>query len=90
VLKVNNFNVAKNKLDEWIYFLKNTRIERGFSAKGLLKAQKTLDYTKLSKEEQAEYDYIQESKNTSSGTNRYSYSNGRRKRQSKRSSGRFN
>jgi predicted transposase YdaD len=63
VLKVNKFNdLAKNKLDEWIYFLKNARIKDNFSAKGLLKARKTLDYTRLSKKDQAQYDNIQEAR----------------------------
>jgi predicted transposase/invertase (TIGR01784 family) len=63
VLKVNNFDgPVKNKLDEWIYFLKNTRIEESFSAKGLRKARETLDYTQLSKEEKVEYDRIAEAK----------------------------
>jgi predicted transposase/invertase (TIGR01784 family) len=63
VLKVNEFNdLAENTLDEWIYFLKNNRIEEGFSAKGLLKAREALDYAQLTPEEKAEYDYIQEAR----------------------------
>jgi hypothetical protein len=63
VLKVNEFNdFAKNTLDEWIYFLKNNRIEEGFSAKGLLKAREVLDYAQLSQKEKVEYDYIQETR----------------------------
>jgi predicted transposase/invertase (TIGR01784 family) len=59
VLKVNNYNdYAKNTLDEWIYFFKNDRIQDNFSAQGLLKARQILDYSRLSREEQAEYDYI--------------------------------
>ncbi|MDR3366789.1 MAG: Rpn family recombination-promoting nuclease/putative transposase, partial [Prevotellaceae bacterium] len=60
VLKINKFNdVAKDKLDEWVYFLKNDRIQANFSAKGLLKARDILDYSRLSAEEKAEYDYAQ-------------------------------
>jgi predicted transposase/invertase (TIGR01784 family) len=63
VLKVNNFDgTVRNKLDEWIYFLKNTRIEESFSAKGLRKACETLDYTQLSKEEKIDYDRIAEAR----------------------------
>ena len=44
VIRVNKFNdITKNKLDEWIYFLKNEMIKDDFRAKGLDKAQKTLD-----------------------------------------------
>ncbi|MDR0605756.1 MAG: Rpn family recombination-promoting nuclease/putative transposase [Bacteroidales bacterium] len=58
ILKVNNFdNVAKTTFDEWIYFLKNDRIEEGFNAKGLLKAREILDYSRLSAEEKAAFDY---------------------------------
>ncbi|MDR2118500.1 MAG: Rpn family recombination-promoting nuclease/putative transposase, partial [Tannerellaceae bacterium] len=63
VLKINKFNdVAKTKLDEWIYFLKNDRIKEGFNARGLLKARELLDYSRLSPEEKAAYDYEQEAK----------------------------
>ncbi|MDR2764733.1 MAG: Rpn family recombination-promoting nuclease/putative transposase, partial [Tannerella sp.] len=60
ILKINNFNdVAKTTLDEWVYFLKHDRIKENFSAKGLLKARDILDYSRLSPEEQADYDYEQ-------------------------------
>jgi predicted transposase/invertase (TIGR01784 family) len=60
ILKINNFsNVATTTLDEWIYFLKNDRIEEGFKAKGLLKARDVLDYNRLSPEEKAHFDYEQ-------------------------------
>jgi predicted transposase/invertase (TIGR01784 family) len=63
VLKVNKFNdYAKNTLDEWIYFLKNDRIQDNFSAQGLLKARQILDYSRLSRKEQAEYDHIMDVK----------------------------
>ncbi|MBF0259684.1 MAG: Rpn family recombination-promoting nuclease/putative transposase [Desulfamplus sp.] len=57
ILKVNEFdNLAKNTLDEWIYFLKNSEIKSEFSAKGLKKAAEELDILKLSKEERAAYE----------------------------------
>lgn len=57
ILKVNNFNdVAKNRLDEWVYFLKNSEIQDGFVAKGLDKAKEKLCYEKLSDEEKKSYD----------------------------------
>ncbi|MDR2026495.1 MAG: Rpn family recombination-promoting nuclease/putative transposase [Prevotellaceae bacterium] len=59
ILKINHFNdVAKSTLDEWIYFLKNDRIEDGFTAKGLLKAREELNYYRLSPEEKEEFDRI--------------------------------
>lgn len=52
LLKVNNFDdVARNTLDEWIYFLKNSEIKEGFSARGLQQAQQKLDILALPKEE---------------------------------------
>lgn len=57
ILKVNQFNdVAKDKLDEWIYFLKNDSIMKGSSAKGLKEASDKLKMMKLSPEEQKEFD----------------------------------
>jgi predicted transposase/invertase (TIGR01784 family) len=49
VIKINNFNdVARDTLDEWIYFLKNTEIPETFKAKGLKEAREKLRYEKLS------------------------------------------
>lgn len=62
VIKVNQFNdVAKNTLDEWIYFLKKDEIKDEFKAKGLKEAKKQLDVMKLSEEERKEYEkYIEQ------------------------------
>jgi predicted transposase/invertase (TIGR01784 family) len=57
LIKVNQFNdVAKDTLDEWIYFLKNEKIEDNFKAKGLSEAKRQLDEMKLSDAEKKEYD----------------------------------
>lgn len=57
LLKVNNFNdIAKNTLDEWIYFLKNSEVKDTFKAKGLDKAREKLRYESLSEEEKKMYD----------------------------------
>lgn len=57
ILKVNNFNdVAKNTLDEWIYFLKNSEVKDEFKAKGLDKAKEKLRYEQLSDDEKKVYD----------------------------------
>jgi predicted transposase/invertase (TIGR01784 family) len=62
ILKVNGFNdLAKDSLDEWIYFLKNSEIKSEFKAKGLEKAAVELDILKLSKEDRMEYEsYIED------------------------------
>ena len=57
ILKVNNFNnVAKDTLDEWVYFLKNSEVKDNFKAKGLDKAKEKLRYENLSDEEKKMYD----------------------------------
>jgi len=56
VIRVNKFNdITKNRLDEWIYFLKNEMIKDDFRAKGLDKAQKTLDIMKLKDKDRIAY-----------------------------------
>jgi predicted transposase/invertase (TIGR01784 family) len=57
ILKVDRFNdEVRDKLDEWIYFFKNSDIEPGFSAPGLAEANERLEYERLSPEEQRAYD----------------------------------
>ncbi len=57
ILKVNNFDdIAKDSLDEWIYFLKNNVIKDEFKAKGLEEAKEKLREIYLTKEEKKEYD----------------------------------
>jgi len=56
VIKVNQFNdIAKNTLDEWIYYLKNNEIKEGFTAKGINKARELWRLDTLSEEEQKKY-----------------------------------
>lgn len=63
VLKVNNFdNVAKDTLDEWVYFLKNSEVMDGFKAKGLKEASEKLKEDTLSKEEKIAYRRFQENR----------------------------
>ncbi len=57
LIKINNFNdVARDRLDEWIYFLKNGEVKSGSTAKGLKEAQKVLDIMKLSDKDRLDYD----------------------------------
>jgi predicted transposase/invertase (TIGR01784 family) len=61
LIKVNSFDdIAKDTLDEWIYFLKNEEIRDDFSAKGLEKAKQELDIMKLSEEERRAYSRYQD------------------------------
>jgi len=56
IIKVNDFDdVARNRLDEWIYFLKNSEIKDEFSAKGLAAARKKLIEINLGEEELRAY-----------------------------------
>lgn len=56
IIKVNQFNgIAKDGLDEWIYFLKNSEVKDEFKAKGLAEAKEILDIMRLNKE--AQYGY---------------------------------
>jgi predicted transposase/invertase (TIGR01784 family) len=57
LLKVNQFNdVAKDTLDEWIYFLKNSEIEQRFKAKGIEQAHKKLDVLNMEESDRKKYD----------------------------------
>jgi predicted transposase/invertase (TIGR01784 family) len=57
VIKTGKFrNRVNDKLDEWIYFLKNAEIKPTFSAKGLKEANEKLDTMKLPEKERKAYD----------------------------------
>ena len=57
VIKTGKFrNRVNDKLDEWIYFLKNAEIKPTFSAKGLQEANEKLDAMKLPEKERKAYD----------------------------------
>ena len=56
LLKVNNFDdTAKDTLDEWIYFLKNSEIKKDFTAKGLKEAEEVLKVANMEDDERREY-----------------------------------
>ena len=56
LIRINSFdNLSKDPLDEWIYFLKNEKIEDTFKAKGLQKAKEQLDMLKLPEDERLAY-----------------------------------
>jgi predicted transposase/invertase (TIGR01784 family) len=57
IIKVNNFeNIAKNNLDEWIYYLKNNKLPERYKAKGLDKVEAHLKIGKMNTQEKIEYD----------------------------------
>ena len=61
IIKVNDFNdIAKNCLDEWIYFLKNSEVKDEFNAQGLKEAGTILDIMRLNEEEQYGYNRYME------------------------------
>lgn len=56
VIKVNNFNdVAKDSLDQWIYYFKNNEIKDSFNAKGIGKARELWRVDCLPDDERAKY-----------------------------------
>ncbi len=56
LIKVNQFDdFAKDTLDEWIYFLKNSEVKDEFKAKGLAEAKEVLDVMRLDAEQQFGY-----------------------------------
>lgn len=56
ILKINNFDeVAKDRLDEWIYYLKTNDLPVGYKAKGLAEVEKQLKVDQMSPELKAKY-----------------------------------
>ncbi|CAK8712150.1 PD-(D/E)XK nuclease family transposase [Candidatus Electrothrix laxa] len=63
LLKVNKFDdLAKDSLDEWIYFLKNNEIKDEFQAKGLREAKEKLRVDNLPEPEKKSYEKYLDSK----------------------------
>ena len=61
LIKINRFNnIAKDTLDEWIYFLKNEEIKENFTAKGLKEAEEKLSIMKLPEDEQKAYEHYKD------------------------------
>ena len=57
IIKVSKFNeVAKDTLDEWIFYLKTGKIRDDFTAQGLDKAREILAYDNLTDAEKKEHD----------------------------------
>jgi hypothetical protein len=61
ILRINEFNnIAKDTLDEWIYFLKNEQLPPNAKAKGLKEAEQKLNVLKLNPEERKAYEDFKE------------------------------
>ncbi len=61
LIKINRFNdIAKDTLDEWIYFLKNEEIKENFTAKGLKEAKEKLSVMRLPEDEQKAYEHYKD------------------------------
>jgi predicted transposase/invertase (TIGR01784 family) len=85
LIKVNRFNdIAKDSLDEWIYFLKNEEIKEGFKAKGLKKAKQELDILKLPEQERLAYEQYRENLHYRASMLESSYTVGIRKGEKKK------
>jgi len=84
LIKVNNFDdMAKDSLDEWIYFLKNEEIREEFQAKGIRKAKQELDILKLSGQERLAYERYQSDLHYQASMVESSYTIGLRKGEKK-------
>ena len=56
MIKVNQFNdIARDSLDQWIYYLKNNDIKDEFDARGINRARELWRVDKLSDEDQKKY-----------------------------------
>jgi predicted transposase/invertase (TIGR01784 family) len=56
VIKINSFNdIAKDSLDEWIYFLKHSKVPENYSAKGLKEVEEKMRIEQLSPKEKEAY-----------------------------------
>ena len=57
LIRVNSFddNKAKNSIDEWIYFFKNSEIKDEFKAKGMAEAREKLKTVNMDKKQLSEY-----------------------------------
>ncbi len=60
IIKVNNFDdIAKDTLDEWVYYFKNNKLPERYHAKGLDKVEAQLKIDTMNTQEKIEYeDYM--------------------------------
>jgi hypothetical protein len=56
VIKINSFNdIAKDSLDEWIYFFKHSKVPEHYTAKGLKEVKEKMRIEQLSPKEKEAY-----------------------------------
>jgi predicted transposase/invertase (TIGR01784 family) len=80
IIKVRGFDdVAKNTLDEWIYYFKNNKIGDDFTAQGINKAREVLAFDNLNEEEKRQYLRNIENKRISDSVIETSYEEGHTK-----------
>ena len=80
ILKINDFNdIAKEPLDEWLYFLKNEEIKDSFTAPGLKEARETLSVMKMPEPERKKYDHYLDSLHDRASFYESTYVDGHRK-----------
>ncbi len=78
ILKIDRFkNIVQNKIDEWVYFLKNSEIKPEFKAPGLNEAINKLNYNGLSLEDQRAYDSYVDSRRSDASSIRTAKIDGR-------------
>lgn len=57
VIKINNFDdIARDNLDQWIYYFKNNEVKDEFNARGLAEVKAQLQFDGLSEQEQLAYE----------------------------------
>jgi len=57
VIKINAFNdIAKDSLDEWIYFFKHSKVPKNYKAKGLKEVEEKMLIERLSPKEKEAYE----------------------------------
>ena len=84
IIKVNRFNdVAKDTLDEWIYYLKNNKIRDDFTAQGMERAREVLAFDNLSEAEKKSYWHRVEDKRIRDGEIETAFTDGEIKGEAK-------
>jgi predicted transposase/invertase (TIGR01784 family) len=78
ILRINNFNdVAKDTLDEWIYYLKNDSLPRRYGAPGLAEVERMLVVESLSHQDRLDYDHHLEQSHYEQNTIKSNYEKGK-------------
>jgi predicted transposase/invertase (TIGR01784 family) len=77
LIKLRNFHdVTRDRLDEWIYFLRNSEIRPEFQARGLAEAQQRLQVLKMSPQELATYQGFIKARRIAAGVSEGQYFQG--------------